>query len=322
MRNDYPKHPAGPLDYHEDPNEVVEVRQSAINAWISILCGVALLSLLPIMMMTRTKVAKVGAAEGAPPPKPMPTFFLVVVPVGILFIAGGYYVLKHSSPVIVVRPDGLEFPAEGMPPLRWDQIQSVDISTLVLIGAGGPQDYLGIKLRPGVLPDGPSPYSTLIMKAARAMAGWDFDVCISQNSVNICPAHLAMIMRIRLENAQRLGANPPPPPGLEHLDGAIRPQNPGEAPRLKKPQTVPRAGLRMGCAALMVFFGGCGALPGVMIATGMADGKPPPRKDGSRGLSEEEFRRAMQNSMAFGLMLVVVGGIFVWPWPDDEDEES
>jgi hypothetical protein len=323
VRNDYPDHPAGPLDYHEDPAEVIEVRQPALNSWIAIVCGVILVLMGPMSFGMLNEIKEERRAEGKKVSNSEPAFLLFTVPLGLLFIGGGYWVLKHAKDTLIVRPDGLEFPAEGLPPLRWDQIQQVDIATLVLIGAGGAQDYLGIKLRPGVLPDGPSPYSTLVMRAARAAAGWDFDVCISQNNVNINPAHLSMIMRIRLENAQRQGANPPPPPGMQPLGGpaavAATGAAPGEAPKLAKPRTVPRSGMRMGCATLMVGFGGCTALPGVLVATGTKLDPPKPRP-GRPPLDMAEIEGSMMNAMVVGLLLVVIGVVFVWPWPDDEDE--
>lgn len=319
MRNDYPDHPAGPIE-DPDPAQVLEIGPPRMNAWIFLICGVLMLMLGLLAAGTAGKVAQVRAAEDGEPVPPPPPFGLIGGVMGLVGIAVGVSMLKTRTVVLRLRPDGVEFPAEGLPPLRWDQIESVDIATLVLIGAGGPQDYLGIKLRPEVLPEGPSPYSTGLMQLARKAAGWDFDVCLSQNHLGLNPAHLSMEMRARLEAAQRAGANPAPPPGASPLGGIREPASPGQAPGLEKPQTVPRSGLRMGCAALMVLCGGCAALPGVLIATGQAPGKPPPRADGKPGLGEEEFRRAMQTSMAVGLVLVVVGGIFVWPWPDDDDE--
>ncbi|MEW6713160.1 MAG: hypothetical protein AB1403_25290, partial [Candidatus Riflebacteria bacterium] len=109
------------------------------------------------------------------------------------------------------------FPADSKPPLSWNEIETVDIATLNIIGGGGEHDFLCIRLKPGVLNGTESPYSTKIMQKVRNAINWNFEICIPQSELSLCPAHLAMEMRARLENFQKTGFLSPPPGGFQAI---------------------------------------------------------------------------------------------------------
>jgi hypothetical protein len=304
MRNDYPDHPAGPIP-DPDPGEVLEIGRPRLNAWVMLICGGLMLFCGVAFAMTKSEVRKPRLDSQGREIPPPPPFDLIGIGFGLMMTLGGLYLVNDQTVVVRLRPDGVEFPAEKLPPLRWDEIAEVDIATLVLIGAGGPQDYLGIKIRPGVLPEGSSPYSTALMQAARRMAGWDFDVCISQNNVGLCPAHLAMQMRARLEAAKARGENPPPPPDLPSLQVGV-----AAAATRELQGRMPRSPVRVGCALFMGVFGLFTAMPGILVSLGIIE---TPAEMVARG-------RTFGTSLTVGLLIAIVGVVFVWPWPDDEDE--
>lgn len=306
MRNDYPDHPAGPLTRDPDPSRVLEVRRPSMNAWIVIILGFILLFSAGFVGAALGKVRAAKAREKGAPVKPAPPIGLGLGLFGLVCLGGGAWMLKDRRVTVRVRPDGLDFPMEGMPSVTWSEVEHVDIATLVLLGAGGPQDYLGIKLRPGVLTGASSPYSTMVMRAARAVAGWDFDICLSQNNLDLCPAHLAMEMRARLESVQARGSLPPPPEGLAPIGS-----QPFEERARVSAQEGPAARGRQGCALSMLGCGGFLALPFVLYSLGKFTPKV------------ADVQRAGDVYMVMAGLGILLGGVamvFVWPWADDEEE--
>lgn len=306
MRNDYPNHPAGPLPETPDPRQVLEVRRPGMNAWILVGCGVFLF-LGGISVHTALwKIRTVRAQEkGTPVEAPAPIGAAMGV-LGVLMAGAGVFLTQNRPVTVRVRPDGIDFPADGMPSLAWSEVQAVDIATLVILGAGGAQDYLGIKLQPGLLTGPSSPYSTALMRMVRAAASWDFDICLSQNNLGMPPAHLAMHMRSRLEAVQAQGALPAPPPGLPPIADRPFAQRAQESIQNAPPDTK-----RMGCAVGLIGMGGFLMLP---FLRNITVGWTPKVEDAERVLG-------MMNNMAFvGLLLIAGALVFVWPWADDEDE--
>lgn len=304
MRNDYPNHPAGPLPEPARPGEVLEVGQPRMGGWMVVILGVLMaLSAIP-MHASMGKIQEAKAAERGGPVEPPAPLGKIFGGLGLAFVAAGWMILKDKRVVVRLRPDGVDFPMEGLPSIGWGEVEHVDIATLVLIGAGGAQDYLGIKLRPGVLPPGPSPFSTMVMRAARAVAGWDFDVCISQNNLGMPPAHLSMQMRARVE-AYR-AADPPPgaPPGLPPIAATPMAAR-AKAARAAAPQTG-----RKGCALAMLGVATLSALPWL----GLMAGRPLPKIS----VPPERILQVVNNSAIFAFVLAAIALVFVWPWADDD----
>lgn len=283
VRNDFPDHPAGPLPQDPDPQLVLEIGPDTSGALIvRILSGVLLLMGL--------------LASALPFPSPALPIAMVVL-AGLFWFAADF-MAGPSAPVLRLRPDGVEFPKDGYPSLRWEEIARIDIGTAVLIGAGGARDYLCVKLRPEAHFDGPSPYLGTLGRAALAAVGWDFDLCIAQTEFDRAPAHVAMEMRARHEAVTAAGS-PRLPPGLEPLPGGPLRERVRQAMRARPAGS---SGWRL-VALASWSLGAWTLVRALLIAAAVIVPSTP-----------------TDPLMGVGIGIVLLGiGYFAWPWSDPED---
>lgn len=232
MRNDFPDHPAGPLLEDPDPSVVLDIRESTMGPWITRICGI-LMGLCGVMLMASslgvgnqvmagTSVVKTGG--------PM-------IVMGLLLALLGQHQEQNRKHFLRLRPDGVEFPSEDCPPLRWSDLAHIDMGVVSPIGGGIPKDYLLLKIRPDRAPQGESPFLTTVGRLAMAAAGWDVHVCMPGAPMATSVPHLVMQMRARAEAAAAAGDALPLPtgmqplpafsPGAAHVQASIRSQ--GEA---------------------------------------------------------------------------------------------
>jgi hypothetical protein len=203
MRNDFPDHPAGPLKSPPNVSEVIEIQESR--------AGVAVVALIAVVPALILGIALLFSREE----------FQLMGGVVTLFSVGAlYYMYAASSegtPVIRIRPDGIEFLRDETPPLHWHDIASINLGVMNVIGGGGAHDYLGIKLNKGLKYPSRGSYTGALNK----MVGqWDFDLCYGGDDFNRPVVHVIMEMRARAEAAA--GVVPQSPPGLTPIKaGAI-----------------------------------------------------------------------------------------------------
>ncbi len=108
---------------------------------------------------------------------------------------------NHKKAILRLRPDGVEFPRDGLPPLHWNDISSIDMAVVNMIGRGGPQDYLGITLHPYCRPKNASPFMSIFGKLAMTLTQWSFDVIYPMHDLDHPVPHIVMEMRARAEAA-------------------------------------------------------------------------------------------------------------------------
>jgi len=201
VRNDFPDHPAGPLDHEPDPDEVLVVRPSPIDyylvvgtSFLTFFFGVAMFFSKPVLQNVGIAMAVLGA---------------VLYGISELMSA-------RRGPVLIIRPDGVEFPRDKFPPLHWHDIAGVTMGTMNVIGGGGAHDYLGIVVKPEL--NYPK-RGDLGGRLTQMLTQWNFHVCFGMGELDRPVAHLVMEMRARKEAAD--AAPPAPPPGMEPLRAGV-----------------------------------------------------------------------------------------------------
>lgn len=292
MRNDYPNHPAGPLRHEPDPNSVLLVHTSIADVWVLRGCAVAMVFLAISLMM-------------------MPVKFPSWAIFGSFMSGVGMWLWGDSranNPPLLfrVRPDGIEFPSYGYPALAWSDIAEIDMGT-VRIPRAGPQDVLGIKLRPERRPQAASPFMiTGFLRAAMTAAGWDFDICLRNVNFGLTVPHLVMEMRARHEAARQ--GPPQVPEGLKPLPVFDPTQATVAASGKRSPSS-------MAISAFLIFFG-CGLITSPLMDQSIAEAL------------EKSGGKASDNSMAglpaegrVGLGAFMLLGAYMLLFPGGEDDE-
>ena len=203
MRNDFPDHPAGPLPSPPDVSSVIEVHESKAGNVVLALVGVVPGLILGISMVF-------GKEQ----------FQMYGIGLTAICLGAIYYMLSESeggTPVVRIRPDGIEFPRDQTPPLHWHDIASIDLGVMNVVGGGGEHDYLGIRLNQGLK----YPSRGGVSGAVTKMLGqWDFTLCYGSDDFNQPVVHVIMEMRARAEAAH--GGMPQSPQGLKPIiPGAI-----------------------------------------------------------------------------------------------------
>ena len=287
MRNDYPDHPAGPLDHIPDPNLVIVVRKHPMEYYIGMGCCGMLVLMGFMIAASMPQLWRMGLGIAA-----------FSIPL-YLFID---YVEGNQKPVLRIRPDGIEFPRDKLPPLHWSDIRYIDMAVVNFVGRGGPQDFLGITLHPYARPKGASPYISALGKIAMTMTQWNFDVIYPMRDFDQPVPHLVMEMRARAEAA----AETPPQAPLGE-----KPIQPGRCATAKAKGTG--AG-----TIFMSLFSGFNGLFGLLVcgnAIWRIVNRVPVKKI-THDVSQ------LSHEAAFGVGAVFLA-ICYFTWPgDDEDETS
>lgn len=281
MRNDFPGHPAGALREAPDPTKVIELKEDSFGVWVIRICGGLMLAAGLFMLLSPLQVFKnVGAAMA-----------LLSIP---FFVWAEFANDRRGKPVIRIRPDGLEFPRDGLPPIHWADVQAIDMAVLRRnFNEATAQDFLGILLHPEAKPRR-NPYVSALGKAAMFVADWPFDVIYPGRDLGRAVPHVVMEMRARHEAAR---ASPPAAPaGLE-------PIRPGQIDALCAARPKPRSKILLGLAGLLLLMGAASLYNG---AIPLLTGAPPKiLSNGSPGIP---YSRLVVQGIAF---LVIAWGI--WP---------
>ncbi len=255
MRNDFPDHPSGPLKHDPNPADILEIKKNPTDAYI--VMGLGILSFVVGLVMIFSGKEFLRLPGGG-----------LALMGAVIFLLTDQANEKRKL-VMRIRPDGIEFPRDGTPPLRWQDIQSVDLAILNIIGGGGEHDYLGIILKPGLN----YPKSGDISgKLTQLYTRWNFDICYAMAELDRPVPHVVMEMRSRAEAAALAPPVAPkdlPPIQSEAIANAPRPK------RMRRSWLLLGIGALIGLAAAI---GGGNAL--MKLSSGITHSI---RADGSQG---------------------------------------
>lgn len=291
-RNPYPDHPAGPLPEKPDPAMVLDIGTAELNSWL-LRCVAGGFLLTPLILLASTW-----------PPK-FPERALMVsmagTAVAVALWKAADYLARPKPPMLRLRPDGIEFVRDGYPPLRWEDIDDVEMRSLWM-GRGGMQDYLGIRLKPEARPT-VTPYPRVAPTNILNFLGlWTFDACFHWRDFDRPIPHLVGEIRFRLDTSREAPLELPP--GLTPLPGGPLNQRGG---------TAYRSVGWMLLSGSLILYGGFWVLAVVLNMAGVIPQTASSRAAQASGRSLESL--LLIHGIVVGL------GLLAWPGQPDDDED-